>query len=81
VSTSTSSKSSFVESQIIRASQTTERIEKRFEAYIKVRLVLIDESVLDVTEYIHAAEEDNAQVKRYSYHWMDSANQLRNKKE
>lgn len=66
-----------VESRIITTSQIKERVEKRFEAYIKIRLMLTDGSVLDVTEYIHAAEEDDAQVKRYSYHWMDSANQLR----
>ena len=33
--------------------------------------------MLEMTEYIHAIEEDDAQVKRYSYHWMDSSNQLR----
>ncbi len=33
--------------------------------------------MLNVTEYIHATEEDNAQVMRYTYHWMDSSNQLR----
>ena len=50
---------------------------RRFEAYIKVRLILIDDSVLDVTEYLHAVEEGDAQLKRYSYHWMEPSNQLR----
>ena len=65
-----------VESQVVKASLIRERRIRRFEAYIKVRLTLIDDSVLDVTEYIQATEEDNAQVKRYSYHWMDASSQL-----
>jgi hypothetical protein len=32
---------------------------------------------LDISEYIHATEEDDAEIKRYNYHWMDSANRLR----
>ena len=66
-----------VQSQIVKASLTKERRIRRFEAYIKVRLTLIDDSVLEVTEYIQATEEDNAQVKRYSYHWMDNSSQLK----
>jgi hypothetical protein len=66
-----------VESELVKASQIRERRARRFEAYIKVRLTLIDDSVLDVTEYVHATEEDNAQVKRYSYHWMDPSSRLR----
>lgn len=66
-----------VSNRLIKTSHTTERQVKRFEAYIKVRLTLVDNSILDVTEYIYAAEEDKAQVKRYSYHWMDSSNELR----
>jgi hypothetical protein len=66
-----------VANRLIRASQIKERRVRRFEAYIKVRLTLIDDSLLDVTEYIHATEENDAQVKRYSYHWMDSSSQLR----
>jgi hypothetical protein len=65
-----------VASRLIKESQIKEKRVRRFEAYIKVRLTLIDDSVLDVTEYIHAIEEDDAQVKRYSYHWMDSSSQL-----
>ena len=65
-----------VESRVVKASLTKERRIRRFEAYIKVRLILIDDSVLDVTEYIQATEEDNAQVKRYSFHWMDTSSQL-----
>lgn len=66
-----------VESAIIKSSLVKERRIRRFEAYIKVRLTLIDDSILDVTEYIYAAEEDNAQIKRYSYHWMDATSRLR----
>lgn len=66
-----------VSNRIIKNSHTTERQVKRFEAYLKVRLTLVDNSILDVTEYIYAAQENKAQVKRYSYHWMDSSNQLR----
>lgn len=66
-----------VESPLIKASQIKERRIRRFEAYLKIRLTLIDDSVLDVTEYIYAADEDNAQIKRYSYHWMDATMQLR----
>lgn len=66
-----------VDSRLINASQTKEKRVRRFEAYIKVRLTLIDDSVLEVTEYIHATEEANAQVIRYNYYWMDSSNQLR----
>lgn len=66
-----------VTSRLIKSFQITEKRVRRFEAYIKVRLTLIEDSVLEVTEYIHAIEEDDAQVKRYSYHWMDSSNQLR----
>jgi len=65
-----------VESRIIKNSLIKKRRIQQFEAYIKVRLTLIDDSVLDVTEYIQAAEEDNAQVKRYSYHWMDVSSQI-----
>ncbi len=30
-----------------------------------------------MSEYIHATEEDSAEIMRYSYHWMDSSNRLR----
>jgi len=66
-----------IDSRLINASQTKEKRVRRFEAYIKVRLTLIDDSVLEVTEYIHATEEANAQVIRYNYPWMDSSDQLR----
>ena len=66
-----------IASGLIKSFQITEKRVRRFEAYIKVRLTLIEDSVLEMTEYIHAIEEDDAQVKRYSYHWMDSSNQLR----
>lgn len=66
-----------VESQIIKISLVKKRRARQFEAYVKVRLTLIDDSVLDVTEYIQAEDEDNAQVKRYSYHWMDAFGQIR----
>ncbi|WP_374687214.1 DUF6516 family protein [Promineifilum sp.] len=66
-----------VDNKLIKASQTRERRVRRFEAYIKIRLTLIDDSILDVTEYIYAIDENDAQVKRYSYHWMDSSSQLR----
>ena len=66
-----------VTSRLIKSFHITEKRVRRFEAYIKVRLTLIEDSVLEMTEYIHAIEEDDAQVKRYSYHWMDSSNQLR----
>ena len=66
-----------VESPYIKSSQVKEKRIRRFEAYIKIRLTLIDDSILDVTEYIYAADEDNAQINRYSYHWMDAASRLR----
>lgn len=66
-----------VKSRLIKRFHISERRGKRFEAYIKVRLILIDNSVLDISEYIHATEEDDAEIKRYNYHWMDSANRLR----
>lgn len=66
-----------VESPLIKSYLIKKRRIRRFEAYIKIRLTLIDDSLLDVTEYIYAAEENNAQIKRYSYHWMDASTQLR----
>lgn len=66
-----------VQSRLVKRFTIGERREKRFEAYIKVRLFLVDDSVLDVSEYIHATEEDSAEIMRYSYHGMDSSNRLR----
>ena len=65
-----------VDSPIIQSSQIKERRVRRFDAYIKVRLTLIDDSVLEVTEYIHAEEENHAEIKRYTYHWMNPSGQL-----
>lgn len=66
-----------IDSPLIKASLTKERRARRFEAYIKIRFTLIDDSTLDVTEYIQAPEEVDSQVKRYSYHWMDASGRLR----
>lgn len=65
-----------VDSRLIRTSEIRERRIRRFEAYIKIKLTLIDDSLLEVTEYIFAAEENHAEVVRYSYHWMDASNRL-----
>jgi len=66
-----------VETPIIKSFQIKERISRRFEAYIKVRLTLLDDSVLEITEFVQASEEDDAQLKRYSYHWMDASSRLK----
>lgn len=66
-----------VNSPIIRSFQTKERWVRRFDAYIKVRVTLIDDSILEITQFLHADEENYAEIKRYNYHWMDSSNRLR----
>lgn len=66
-----------VRNPLVKRFHISERREMRFEAYIKIRLILIDDSVLDASEYIYATEENNAEIRRYNYHWMDSSNRLR----
>jgi hypothetical protein len=66
-----------VNSPIIRSFQIKERWLRRFDAYIKVRVNLIDDSILEITQFLHADEENYAEIKRYNYHWMDSSNRLR----
>ncbi len=65
-----------VDHLIIRSSEIKERRVRRFDAYIKVRLLLVDESILEITEYVHAEEENFAEIKRYTYHWMSPSGQL-----
>ena len=65
-----------VDHLIIRSSEIKERRVRRFDAYIKVRLLLVDESILEITEYVHAEEENFAEIKRYTYHWMSASGQL-----
>ena len=65
-----------VDNPIIQSSEIKERRVRRFDAYLKVRLTLLDNSILEVTEYIHAEEENLAEVKRYTYHWMSASGQL-----
>ena len=65
-----------VDHPIIRSSEIKEKRVRRFDAYIKVRLLLVDESILEITEYVHAEEENFAAIKRYTYHWMSTSGQL-----
>lgn len=66
-----------VDNPIIQSSEIKERRVRRFDAYIKVRLLIVDESILEITEYVHAEEENFAEIKRYTYHWMSPSGQLR----
>lgn len=65
-----------VDNPIIQSSEIKERRVRRFDAYFKVRLRLVDDSILEITEYVHAEEENFAEIKRYTYHWMNASGQL-----
>lgn len=46
------------------------------DAHIRARLVLIDGSLLEFSEYFHRTGEDQGQVITYSYQWQDAASYL-----
>jgi hypothetical protein len=46
------------------------------DGYIRARLVLSDESLLEFSEYVQAAPEGQVNVVTYSYHWADEQGEL-----
>jgi len=48
---------------------------QRQEAYIRVKVWLIDGGTLEVSEYV-SVEEEKVRVIRYNFHWQDAQGQL-----
>lgn len=46
-------------------------------AHIRMRINLVDGSILEFSEYVRLDDEGLIEVAAYSYHWMDSNFQLR----
>lgn len=47
------------------------------EGYLRVRLTLEDNSLLEFSEYVRQTAADQPQTVIYSYHWADTKGQLR----
>lgn len=45
-------------------------------AHIRVRLIFIDKSTLEFSEFIRANSQADIDIVTYSYHWMDEDNVL-----
>ena len=56
--------------QVIRERGTTT------DGYIRARITLSDNSLLEFSEYFQQTPEGNIQIVTYSYHWADESNRL-----
>lgn len=59
-----------LEFQVIRERQTL------VDAHLRVRLTLVDSSVLEFSEYVQRSATDEIEVITYSYHWADTSESL-----
>ena len=56
--------------QVIRERDTT------MDGHIRARTTLVDDGLLEFSEYFQQMPDGNIQVVTYSYHWADKSNQL-----
>jgi len=69
-------KTTIVANPIIASHQITRQRSSNYDAYIRVIASFIDDSRLEIMEYARITVEDDMELTRYSYHWMDSDNNL-----
>ncbi len=69
-------KTTIVANPIIASHQITRQRSSNYDAYIRVIASFIDNSRLEIMEYARITVEDDMELTRYSYHWMDSDNNL-----
>ncbi|MBM3179461.1 MAG: hypothetical protein FJZ86_03815 [Chloroflexi bacterium] len=55
----------------IASHQIVREFEEANKAYIRARLTLSDDSLLEFSEYIEALSESEIRISDYSYHWQD----------
>lgn len=71
-------KSLLLNSPLITRYQIIQEYEGLQKSYIRARLILTDESVLEFSEYMEPESEDEFKITDYSFQWMDKdGNQIR----
>lgn len=66
-------------SPIVEAITILEEREYRYQGYFRARLALTNKDFLEVAEYF-VVEENQVQVRRYRYQWMDEMQQTLRKR-
>lgn len=61
---------------VVTSYQITRQRTSKVDAYIRIIITLIDDSRLEMMEYIRSESEGESVIERYSYHWMDAGNSL-----
>ncbi len=69
-------KAHLISSAIVTAMQIVREREDRMDGHLRIWLTLVDDSLLEFSEYLRRLPDDSIEVTVYSYHWADAEQNL-----